>query len=324
MLVRRQPPRRGPGAAQKDIDGTVVRDLGAELGPVTGSVALGSQGVQIVLLDHGLYTELTEEERRRMCRLWHAVAMRDPAQVSAVSEEMGVPASLRWVLPQLMARQTSNVSPGAARPPGGGDSGGGGGGGGKVSAAAAAARVDGLIRGGRPPLSWDQVSEFGRALPREMMVVMRANALIRNITRKLAADIEQHENATAHGDGGGGGSGRGFLGLSLGGFVGGDVGRRMERRRQWAMARYSCLGVMMPTALAEGGGVRGGIRGLSYATAAAWKVGTARVFTRMWLFRFVQYSIMLAIRTLPTGLSEPVVRRFTDILVKARGGLPSA
>ena len=63
------------------------------------------------ILDHGLYTELEEEERRRMCRLWYAVALRNPARVSAVSEEMGVPKSLRWVLPQLMARQTSNVSP---------------------------------------------------------------------------------------------------------------------------------------------------------------------------------------------------------------------
>jgi hypothetical protein len=35
------------------------------------------------------------------------------------------------------------------------------------------------------------------------MVVMRANALIRNITRKLAADIERHESAARKGTGGG-------------------------------------------------------------------------------------------------------------------------
>ena len=44
----------------------------------------------------------------------------------------------------------------------------------------------------------------------------------------------------------------------------------------------------------------------------------------IWLFRFMQYGVMLAIRTLPPGLSEPVVKRFTDMLVKARGGLPAA
>jgi hypothetical protein len=42
------------------------------------------------------------------------------------------------------------------------------------------------------------------------------------------------------------------------------------------------------------------------------------------LFRCMQYGVMLAIRTLPPGLSQPVVRRFTDMLVKARGGLPAA
>ena len=147
---------------------------------------------QIVLLDHGLYTELTEPERRRMCRMWHAVAMRDPALVRAVSVEMGVPESLRWVLPQLMARQTSQVAPiGTTKEREAA---------GRIqadprSAEAAAARVDGIIRGGRPPMTIDQVSEFGRSLPREMMVVMRSNALIRNITRKLAKDEDEYARA---------------------------------------------------------------------------------------------------------------------------------
>ena len=152
-------------------------------------------GVQIVLLDHGLYTELDEPARRRMCRLWHAVAMRDPSKVRETSEEMGVPPSLRWVLPQLMARQQSHVAPvGTAKERAG-----------SVpdprSVEGAAARVDGLIRGGRPPMTMDQVSEFGRALPREMMVVMRSNALIRNITRRLAADVAATEARDAIGTG---------------------------------------------------------------------------------------------------------------------------
>ena len=222
MLVRRQPLR---GKHRSGTDRS--RDLSSDVSPAShrGGGGGGSDGVQIVLLDHGLYTELGEEERRRMCRLWYAVAMRDPERVGAVSEEMGVPKSLRWVLPQLMARQTSHVSPITDQPNGGGANGTPRKNG-RVSAQEAAARVDGLVRGGRPPLTMDQVSEFGRALPREMMVVMRANALIRNITRKLAVDIDRHENS-----GGMEGGGRGFLGLSLGGFVGGDVGRRMERRR---------------------------------------------------------------------------------------------
>ena len=255
-----------------------------------------------------------------MCRLWHAVAMRDPAKVRAVSEEMGVPKSLQWILPQLMARQTSNV-----KPMGGGETGNADAPGDDPAAAnprsaeAAHARVDGLVRGGRPPLSMDQVSEFGRALPREMMIVMRANALIRNITRKLAIDVDAHERTDGEGTGG-----RGLLGLSLGGFMGGDVGRRMDRRRQWAMARYSCLGISLPSALAECGRPKGGLAALPTGITVKWKLRTARVWAKIWLFRSMQYGVMIAIRTLPEGLSEPVVRSFTEMLERKRGGLPAA
>jgi aarF domain-containing kinase len=279
------------------------------------------------LLDHGLYTELDEPARRRMCRLWHAVAMRDPSKVRETSEEMGVPPSLRWVLPQLMARQQSRVAPvgtekeraGSTLDP--------------RSEEGAAARVDGLIRGGRPPMTMDQVSEFGRSLPREMMIVMRSNALIRNVTRRLAADVASLANETSGKRfsprasrlfRGSWKSGRGFFGLSAGGYEGGDVGRRMDRRRQWAMAKYACLGVTLPSALAECGSAEGGLNALPFRTRFSWYARVARVWTRIWTFRSMQYTVMLAIRTLPPGLSEPVVAGFTDILVKARGGLPAA
>ena len=64
MLVRRQPPKPAYGV------GALVRDLGGDLGGLAAQA--GGDGVQIVLLDHGLYTEMGEEERRRMCRLWLA------------------------------------------------------------------------------------------------------------------------------------------------------------------------------------------------------------------------------------------------------------
>jgi aarF domain-containing kinase len=177
------------------------------------------------------------------------------------------------------------------------------------------------------------VSEFGKSLPREMMVVMRSNALIRNITRRLAADIAETDardkNAGARSVFGwlsrrSFKKGRGRFGLSAGGYVGGDVGRRMDRRRQWAMAKYACLGVTLPSALAECGSPSGGLAALPLRARARWYTRVARVWTRIWTFRSMQYSVMLAIRTLPPGLSEPVVAGFTDVLVRARGGLPAA
>ena len=98
----------------------------------------------------------------------------------------------------------------------------------------------------------------------------------------------------------------------------------MDRRRQWAMAKYACLGVTLPSALAECGSPSGGLAALPLRARARWYTRVARVWTRIWTFRSMQYSVMLAIRTLPPGLSEPVVAGFTDVLVRARGGLPAA
>ena len=167
--------------------------------------------MQIVLLDHGLYTELDEPARRRMCRLWHAVAMRDPRRCARPPRRWACPVAALGVAAAhgAAAEPRRAVGREGAR--------------GSVRTRArqegAAARVDGLIRGGRPPMTMDQVSEFGRALPREMMVVMRSNALIRNITRRLAADVAAHEarargrRARSHGP-------RASFGLSAGGYVG--------------------------------------------------------------------------------------------------------
>jgi|TARA_B110000967_G_scaffold200481_2_gene236330 aarF domain-containing kinase len=316
MLVRRQSDAIAKASGTKKKRGWVSNLL------MTFSTRTPNHGVQIVLLDHGLYTELDEQARKRMCRLWHAVAMRDPGAVLKTSEEMGVPPSLRWVLPQLMARQQSHVAPVGTEKERLGD---------VVdprSSQAASARVDGLIRGGKPPMTFDQVSEFGKSLPPEMMIVMRSNALIRNITRRLAVDAadvaREGETRKTSWFRRRSFKGRGRFGLSAGGFVGGDVGRRMDRRRQWAMAKYACLGVSLPEALTECGSAKGGLAALPLTTRLNWSLKTSQVWLRIWTFRSMQYGVMLAITMLPPGLSEPVVAGFTSVLLRARGGLPAA
>ena len=167
---------------------------------------------------------------------------------------MGVPKSLQWILPQLMARQTSNV-----KPMGRGESGNADAPGGDPASATPGPRRRRRPAWtawceGKPAAEHGPGERVGRGAPAEMMIVMRANALIRNITRKLAIDVDAHERAM-YGEGTGG---RGLLGLSLGGFMGGDVGRRMDRRRQWAMARYSCLGFRSRRRWRSAAGARAG------------------------------------------------------------------
>jgi len=114
--------------------------------------------------------------RRATCARpsWLAVGNRDPAAVTKVSTEMGVPESLRWVLPQMLARQSSQVmskdakeqaSKQAPSAPAAAEE--------EEDAAADSTPPSGSPSNAPPPMSMMQVSEFGRSLPPEMMVGFR-------------------------------------------------------------------------------------------------------------------------------------------------------
>eukprot|EP00455_Lapot_gusevi_P018794 TRINITY_DN2030_c0_g3_i1.p1 TRINITY_DN2030_c0_g3~~TRINITY_DN2030_c0_g3_i1.p1 ORF type:complete len:560 (-),score=59.09 TRINITY_DN2030_c0_g3_i1:65-1678(-) len=45
---------------------------------------------QVVILDHGLYREMSSHTRKSYCDLWHALILRDDARVKAASEALGV------------------------------------------------------------------------------------------------------------------------------------------------------------------------------------------------------------------------------------------
>ena len=115
-----------------------------------------------------------------MCRMWHAVAMRDPALVRAVSGDGRSEASAGCCLSSWRARRRRWRRSGRRRNARrrGGPSG--------PAERRGRRRGDGIIRGGA-----DDHRPGERVRPkltREMMVVMRSNALIGNITRKLAKD----------------------------------------------------------------------------------------------------------------------------------------
>eukprot|EP00928_Gymnodinium_smaydae_P007317 TRINITY_DN12648_c0_g4_i1.p1 TRINITY_DN12648_c0_g4~~TRINITY_DN12648_c0_g4_i1.p1 ORF type:complete len:589 (-),score=57.22 TRINITY_DN12648_c0_g4_i1:111-1877(-) len=63
-----------------------------------------SCGFQLVLLDHGLYRELSEELRLTYCRLWHSLALGDVDATLAATRSLGVRSE--WLRDQL-AREGS-------------------------------------------------------------------------------------------------------------------------------------------------------------------------------------------------------------------------
>ncbi len=45
---------------------------------------------QVVLLDHGLYKELSDEFRREYCELWKAMILQDDIAVKKYCHELGI------------------------------------------------------------------------------------------------------------------------------------------------------------------------------------------------------------------------------------------
>lgn len=142
-------------------------------------------GEQLCLLDHGLFVELDESFRRDICRFWRAVAIQDWAELHQLGVKLGA-GSLHWVLPLIFAPQL----PPARRREG------------------AARETSGNTNQRVRSLSGEDVAGLMASLPRETGVLLRANALARNLVRHL-----------------------------------GQGDRSVERERLFALARFAVLGL---------------------------------------------------------------------------------
>ena len=49
----------------------------------------GSKDIEIVLLDHGIYTDLTKETRLSYCKLWRGILTQNERKIKEASKELG-------------------------------------------------------------------------------------------------------------------------------------------------------------------------------------------------------------------------------------------
>ena len=50
----------------------------------------GRNDAEIVLIDHGLYEELSEEDRRNLCKMWKNVILKDEEKMKYYSKKLNV------------------------------------------------------------------------------------------------------------------------------------------------------------------------------------------------------------------------------------------
>ena len=187
----------------------------------------GSGRTQVVLLDHGLYSELTEESRKAMSNLWIAIAVGDSARAVTAAKALQVPDEFAWLMPLALARKTP-------------------------SGEAVDRRVlekqwaDDKAKGGTGRPGLGEAAIIGNNLSKEMIIVLRANALVRNVIKALGDSRERSIAA-------------------------------LEMKRQWCNVRYAALGLIIPRALGE----TSISRGVSLRRKLLWRVRAFGVFARV-------------------------------------------
>ncbi|XP_075700605.1 aarF domain-containing protein kinase 1 isoform X2 [Rhinoderma darwinii] len=131
----------------------------------------GSRGPEIILLDHGLYQELTDNFRLNYCHLWQALIAADMDGVRRYSQRLGAGDLYPLFACMLTARSWNSVNRGIDR--------------GSVSAE----EVQEIRSNAAAYLP--QISRLLASVPRQMLLLLKTNDLLRGIETAL------HTNASA-------------------------------------------------------------------------------------------------------------------------------
>ena len=186
---------------------------------------------QIVLLDHGLYSELDENARIAMSNLWVAIAVGDSNRAVDAAKRLRVPDEFTWLMPLALARKTTDGRDIDRK---------------QLEQQWEEDKSKGGV--GRPGIG--EASLIGNNMPKEMIIVLRANALVRNVIKAL------------------GNSHAGNISI-------------LEAKRQWSNVRYAVLGLCIPRGLGDST-----IRTSAFGCRVKWRLRTVGVGARTTLSAF--------------------------------------
>mmetsp|Transcript_7981 Transcript_7981/g.24053 ORF Transcript_7981/g.24053 Transcript_7981/m.24053 type:complete len:517 (-) Transcript_7981:1161-2711(-) len=132
---------------------------------------------QLVLLDHGLYRELDNNFRTAYCQLWRALVSRDKDGVIRAVSDLGLPGSEEIFSFMLVHKPLSQL---------------------QNSDAKLGEKSEKSTKSSRPRFQQDgrewttkDVSNFVEALPRDLLLIMRTNNLVRGLVKKMNADVDR-------------------------------------------------------------------------------------------------------------------------------------
>eukprot|EP00898_Chlorokybus_atmophyticus_P005157 jgi/Chlat1/5642/Chrsp369S05387 len=137
-----------------------------------------AHGMEIVLLDHGLYFTLSNEFRRMYCQLWKSIILRDQATLSKLSRGMGVKPEYEKFLPLIFTARMQDS---------------------KAALGQSMSKEErDRLREETKDFTLADMSVFVEQLPRELLQVIRTNGLLRSINRQLGVSDRHRLFVNAH------------------------------------------------------------------------------------------------------------------------------
>ncbi|CAG8649224.1 14407_t:CDS:2, partial [Acaulospora morrowiae] len=122
---------------------------------------------QLVLLDHGLYRELSDDFRRTYCDLWKALILNDTTLLEKTAHQMGTPKYIKF-LPLIFTQRIPDSST-----PLGEDM---------------SPEEKALVHEQLKKITLNDFFDFLESLPRDMLLVLRTINLVRGIHRELGGN----------------------------------------------------------------------------------------------------------------------------------------
>ncbi|KAL3630384.1 hypothetical protein CASFOL_023368 [Castilleja foliolosa] len=126
----------------------------------------GSNGFSLVILDHGIYKELSEDFRKNYCHLWEALITLDSQKIEQLGETFGVGKYARY-FPVIFTGRTINSTSALGR--------------------GMSLEEKKHLKEELKSIKMEDISSFMESLPPDFLTILRTDGLLRSLMRNLGA-----------------------------------------------------------------------------------------------------------------------------------------